>query len=160
MPHPVSDHTLYTAEQKKSIAFHPEGSLGDILRKLAIYIPALLIPVLWFALVCTLSFSGTAFIDSNWCSGMTLSSWFRYMAQTFFLGSLSVMQNYDMHVDLQYRGGLGVVSVVVLWFYGAYTVAHLDQISEDYKTKIQQKSTCALPIRWGYRVFRLPLSIW
>jgi hypothetical protein len=138
----------------------PESDLSVILNKLAIYIPALLIPALWFALVCTLSFSGTAFIDSSKCSGMTLSSWFRYMAQTFFLGSLSVMQNYDMHVDLQYRGGLGVVSVVVLWFYGAYTVAHLDQISEDYNKQIRKKFNRALPIRWGYRVFRLPLSIW
>jgi hypothetical protein len=91
---------------------------------------------------------------------MTLSAWFRYMAQTFFLGSLSVMQNYDTFVDLQYRGGLGVVSVVVLWFYGAYTVAHLHEISKNYNDNVKLKSDRALPIRWGYRVVRLPLSIW
>jgi len=134
--------------------------LNNILRKLAIYIPALLIPALWLALVCTLSFSGTAFFDSHLCSGMTLSSWFRYMAQTFFLGSLAVMENYDMAIDLQYRGGLGVVSVIMLWFYGAYTVAHLDEIFEDYRTEIRRESNHAPLLRCGYRVVRLPLSIW
>ena len=82
------------------------------------------------------------------------------MANTFFLGSLAVMQNYDMHVDLRYRGGLGVLSVVVLWFYGAYIVAHLNEILEKYKTRIKPASSRSLPLRWGYNIVHFPLSIW
>ena len=91
---------------------------------------------------------------------MTFSAWMRYMANTLFLGSLAVMQNYDMHVDLRYRGGLGVLSVVVLWFYGAYIVAHLNEIWKEYKTRIKLTSSRSLPLRWGYYVVHFPLSIW
>ena len=136
------------------------NSDNHFLETITICVPALLIPALWFSLVCTLSFSSTAFIDSHLCSGMTFSSWIRYMANTFFLGSLAVMQNYDMHVDLRYRGGLGVVSVVVLWFYGAYIVAHLDPIWKKHKEQINGMGIPSPPLRWGYSIIHFPFSIW
>ncbi|KAG2021363.1 hypothetical protein CC2G_006609 [Coprinopsis cinerea AmutBmut pab1-1] len=137
-----------------------------------IFLLGLALPWLWLANNVVLSFSTTAFKNSEHCAEMTIPRFLEFMIVSTFTGVLDVLGRRDLYDDLKRRGGLGLISLVVLWVYGWYLARHREEIIRLAKsaeeTPFRTKITRVLP--YGDRlisiygrvrlIWRLPWACW
>ncbi|KAF9008308.1 hypothetical protein BDQ17DRAFT_1539525 [Cyathus striatus] len=122
------------------------------LKKLMIAFGVLL-PALWITLHIIISFDGNAFRNSQYCSGTNILDWLVFLTVSNFVGVLDVMGRRDLWSDIQGRGCLGVISLVVLWMWGLYFVRHIDDILQEY---VERRNT----YRSYSRLKRLAYLLW
>ncbi|EAU80805.2 hypothetical protein CC1G_04915 [Coprinopsis cinerea okayama7 len=114
-----------------------------------IFLLGLALPWLWLTNNVVLSFSTTAFKNSEHCAEMTIPRFLEFMIVSTFTGVLDVLGRRDLYDDLKRRGGLGLISLVVLWVYGWYLARHREEIIRLAKsaeeTPFRTKITRVLP---------------
>lgn len=102
----------------------------------------LALPVLWFAINLIISFSPRAFRNSpENCQKMTIMGWFEFQAVSNFIGVLDVMGRRDLWNDLEGRGGLGAISLTLMWIWAGYLVRHLYDILNEIRLRQEQQTT-------------------
>jgi hypothetical protein len=157
---PVTLYLVYSAI--RNFFKIPNALFEDRLKvsKGIICLAALCLPIFWLGLHITMSFSTTAFSDSYLCKGMTFSIWIEYLLSSFYLGQIQMFGNYSMWNDLIQRKGLGVVTVVVMWFWGAYAVAHRKDLTMKYNQRRQEQKHLRFLMRMLHGGFQLPMTLW
>jgi hypothetical protein len=102
----------------------------------------LALPVLWFAINLTISFSPRAFRNSpENCQKMTIVGWFEFQVVSNFIGVLDVMGRRDLWNDLQERGGLGAISLALMWIWAVYLVRHRYDILNEIRLRQERQAT-------------------
>jgi heme exporter protein D len=99
------------------------------------------LPFLWLAINITLSFYPRAFRNNpENCQKMTFMEWFEFQAVSNFVGVLDVMGRRDSWNDLQGRGGLGAISLTLMWIWAVYLVRHRYDILREIRLRRQQET--------------------
>ncbi|TFK32695.1 hypothetical protein BDQ12DRAFT_707569 [Crucibulum laeve] len=119
-----------------------------------------LLPVLWVTVNIVISFSDTAFMDSDLCKGMTIPRWIEFQTVSNFLGVLDVMGRRDLWNDLEGRGGLGAVSLLSMWIWALYLVRHREDIFEEFRIRRSQDFDRIFFTRWPRLIWHIPMSAW
>ena len=102
----------------------------------------LALPFLWFAINLTISFSPRAFRNSpENCQKMTIIGWFEFQVVSNFIGVLDVMGRRDLWNDLRDRGGLGAISLALMWIWAVYLVRHRYDILNEIRLRQERQAT-------------------
>jgi len=123
----------------------------------------LALPILWLGVNLTISFSPHAFKDSHlYCKEMTFARWFEFQTVSNFVGVLDVMGRRDIWNDLSGRGGLGAISLGVMWVWAVYLVRHRKDIYEEIR--FRRSDVARSRASWFARKWRflqdIPASCW
>jgi len=123
----------------------------------------LALPILWLGVNLTISFSPNAFKDSHiHCKEMTFARWFEFQIVSNFVGVLDVMGRRDIWNDLSGRGGLGAISLAVMWVWAVYLVRHRKDIYEEIR--FRRSDVARAKASWFARKWRflldIPASCW
>jgi hypothetical protein len=123
---------------------------------------ALILPFLWLIVNVIVSFSPTAFTNSHLCQGMTVQRWFEFQIASNFVGVLDVMGMRDLWNDLSDRGGLGALSIAVLWAVGVYFARHHGDIWNLFHERRLEDRDCdrSFYIRWPRNVQKTVKASW
>jgi hypothetical protein len=138
---PVSVYLAYSAARD---VFNRPNTLFQKLTsgKTLIRCLGLALPVLWLAVNLTISFSPRAFRNSpENCQKMTVIGWFEFQAVSSFIGVLDVMGRRDLWNDLEGRGGLGAISLTLMWIWAVYLVRHRYDILNEIRLRQERQAT-------------------
>ena len=136
---PVSVYLAYSAARdvfnRPNTLFRKLTSGKTLIRCLG-----LALPVLWLAINLTISFSPRAFRNSpENCQKMTFIEWFEFQAMSNFIGVLDVMGRRDLWNDLEGRGGLGAISLTLMWIWAVYLVRHRYDILNEIRRRQERQ---------------------
>jgi hypothetical protein len=138
---PVSVYLAYSAARdvfnRPNTLFRNLTSGKTLIRCLG-----LALPVLWLAVNLTISFSPRAFRNSpENCQKMTVIGWFEFQVVSNFIGVLDVMGRRDLWNDLEGRGGLGAISLILMWIWAVYLVRHRYDILNEIRLRQERQAT-------------------
>jgi hypothetical protein len=120
---------------------------------------ALILPFFWLIVNAIVSFSPTAFKNSDLCKGMTVQRWLEFQIVSNFVGVLDVMGRRDLWSDLRGRGGLGAISVGALWAWGVYFIRHLPDIWKLFVID-EDNNGRKFYVRWASNVHKAVRASW
>jgi hypothetical protein len=120
---------------------------------------ALVLPFIWFIVNAIVSFSPTALKNSHLCKGMTIQRWLEFQIVSNFVGVLDVMGRRDLWHDLRGRGGLGALSVGILWAWGVYLARHLPDICKLFVSD-DHNSERKFYVRWASNAHKAVRASW
>jgi len=157
---PVSVYLAYSAARdvfnRPNMLFRKLTSGKTLIRCLG-----LTLPVLWFAINLTISFSPRAFRNSpQYCQKMTFIGWFEFQAVSNFIGVLDVMGRRDLWNDLEGRGGLGAISLALMWIWGVYLVRHRYDILNEIRLRQERQVTHNFFCRKLFAVWSMVSASW
>jgi len=157
---PVSVYLAYSAARdvfnRPNMLFRRLTSGKALIRCLG-----LALPVLWFAINLTISFSPRAFRNSpENCQKMTIIGWFEFQAVSNFIGVLDVMGRRDLWNDLEGRGGLGAISLTLMWIWGVYLVRHRYDILNEIRLRQERRTTHKFFRRKLFAVWSVVSASW
>ena len=91
-----------------------------------------------------------------------MQHWFEFQITSNFVGVLDVMGERDLWDDLRGRGGLGTLSVSILWAAGVYLVRHRGDIWNLFHRKLSEdrNRNRAFYIRWPRHLQRMVKASW
>jgi len=152
---PVSVYLAYSAAQdvfNRPNALFPKPSKPTA-GKTLIRCLGLALPALWFAINLTISFSPRAFRNSpENCQKMTFIGWLEFQAVSIF-PAFNMLGPQGLRYDLKGRGGLGAISLALIWIWGVYLVRHRYDILNEIRHR-QERQT-------AHKFFRRKLlAIW
>lgn len=147
---------LYELYQDRRRFFDVTKHTGHVC---ALWLGAIL-PLVWLALNVIVSFSPTAFTNSDLCQGMTIEKWLEFQIVSNFVGVLDVMGRRDLWNDLSSRGGLGAISVGTLWVWGVYFVRHRQRIWVKFKKAQELHKHYWFFFRWPLHVLKFGKVSW
>jgi hypothetical protein len=82
---------------------------------------------------------------------MTVIGWFEFQVVSNFIGVLDVMGRRDLWNDLEGRGGLGAISLTLMWIWAVYLVRHRYDILNEIRLRQEPQAT--------HRFFRRKLLV-
>lgn len=116
---------------------------------------SLLLPWLWIALQATVSFSTTAFSNSQLCNGMTLSLWFEFQFLSSFIGILDQVGMRNFWDDVSVKGGLGFFALITLVVCQLCLALHRNDIYREFLAETKRKN-----VHDNFSLWKLPKSLW
>jgi hypothetical protein len=137
---PVSVYLVYSAVRD---VFNRPNTLFRKLNywKTLIRYMGLALPVLWLGINLVISFSPRAFKNSpENCQKMTLMDWLEFQVLSNFVGVFDVMGNRDLWNDLLRRGGLGTISLILMWIWAIYLVRHRYDILNEIRLREERQT--------------------
>ncbi|KIM36091.1 hypothetical protein M413DRAFT_20642 [Hebeloma cylindrosporum] len=157
---PVSAYLAYSAA--RAVFYKPNTLFLQLTYgKTLIRWLGLALPVLWFAINLTISFSPRAFRNSpQHCQKMTLIGWLEFQAVSNFIGVLDVMGRRDLWNDLEGRGGLGAISLALMWIWAVYLVRHRYDILNEIRLRRERQTTRNFFLRKLFLVWTVFSASW
>jgi len=70
---------------------------------------------------------------------MTFMGWFEFQAVSNFIGVFDVMGRRDLWNDLEGRGGLGAISLTLMWIWAVYLVRHRYDILNEIRLRQERQ---------------------
>ena len=121
----------------------------------------LALPVIWLAINLTITFSPRAFRNSPQnCQKMTFIGWLQFQTLSNFVGVLDVMGQRDLWNDLESRGGLGAISLILMWIWAVYLVRHRYDILNEIRLRQEQRAACNFFRRKLFGVWSVVSASW